>query len=714
MAVSYGFFDSVGGDRKYSAAEMSQFYDSVITEGVFQNFKGGLAVSAGTGLSVSVAAGRANLQSRWLLNDAALTLSIDAASTTYGRIDAVVMRLSESSRNISIVVKKGTPASSPVAPSLTRSGGTYEMALAYVTVAANASSVSVTDKRSDSSLCGWAAVRQSVPGEIDAMLEAMKTGFDGGTYDSPAAMVRGSDQKLQDQIDETFVELSKATVGYQPLKTIKDSRISMGGVIVANATGYTRTDYIDCSEVKELVFHDTNAAVTQTACFYTSGKEFLSRFDIFQNKTTIVPVPETAKYFIYSDTNEKFAKITLDGFYEQFLDEKYVKFGSVNMFDKTNVEENVQIVGATGQTVARDDRDASWFIPVKGNTYYMISNQIQQLISHCAFYNGTQTYISGVEPGNTVVGRMIVKSPANARYIRFTIYKNALDSAALTEGAVPVPYSAYDPKTVERAELPIIKTNDVVTVGASNCDYTSILAALKGTAESVKIRVTKGTYNIVNEYKAIYGNDFFDNYTGYAGNIDYFYRGYSLGYGREMDFEAGAVVVYDYDGNNQNVIDNFSPFNTSYDSRITGLYLIFGENKCRYAIHDDFGYWAGTNIIENCIFDGTPSAASVIGGGMGQDNVYIIRNCIFKNNDAAYDITYHNYVGSGAINRIYVDNCFGKQGCWFRWFGASDEVSDVIVSNSRFKSIGVQAHSATPHDKENVRLTEFNNTLYTE
>lgn len=222
MAVTCGFFDSVGGDRKYSAAEMSQFYDSVITEGVFQNFKGGLAVSAGTGLSVSVAAGRANVQSRWLLNDAALTLSIDAASTTYGRIDAVVIRLSESSRNISIVVKKGTPASSPVAPSLTRSGGTYEMALAYVTVAANASSVSVTDKRSNSSLCGWAAVRESVPGEIDAQLEAMKTGFDGVEYNSPAEMVRGEDQKINNAVSDLQSDMNDVESDVNTIKNILD------------------------------------------------------------------------------------------------------------------------------------------------------------------------------------------------------------------------------------------------------------------------------------------------------------------------------------------------------------------------------------------------------------------------------------------------------------------------------------------------------------
>jgi hypothetical protein len=197
MAVTYGFFNSVNGDRKYNAEQMSEYFRGIINEGVYQHLDGGLAVTAGTGLAVNVAAGRAIIQNRWIQNSAAMPLTIAAASETYARKDAVVIRLNWSSRAISIAVKTGTPAASPVAPSMTRSSTTYEMALAYVNVAANATSVTVTDKRSDSTVCGWVTVAQSTSGEVDAQLNAMKTGFDGVTYASPATMVRSCDEKLQ-------------------------------------------------------------------------------------------------------------------------------------------------------------------------------------------------------------------------------------------------------------------------------------------------------------------------------------------------------------------------------------------------------------------------------------------------------------------------------------------------------------------------------------
>ena len=202
MAVTYGFFNSVNGDRKYNADQMSEYFSGIINEGVFQHLNGGLAVTAGTGLAVNVASGRAIVQNKWVQNDASLALTIDAASETYARKDAVVVRLDNSSRAISIVVKKGTPAATPEAPSMTRTSTTYEICLAYVNVAAAATSVTITDKRSDSTVCGWVTVAQATSGEVDAQLNALKTGFDGVVYSSPAAMVQGEDQKLQDQITE--------------------------------------------------------------------------------------------------------------------------------------------------------------------------------------------------------------------------------------------------------------------------------------------------------------------------------------------------------------------------------------------------------------------------------------------------------------------------------------------------------------------------------
>ena len=218
MAVTYGFFNSVNGDRKYNAEQMSEYFRGIINEGVYQHLDGGLAVTAGTGLAVNVAAGRAIIQNRWVQNSAAMSLTIAAASETYARKDAVVIRLNWSSRAISIAVKTGTPAASPVAPSMTRNSTTYEMALAYVNVAANATSVTVTDKRSDSTVCGWVTVAQSTSGEVDAQLNAMKTGFDGVEYDSPAEMVQSEDAKIQASVDTVVpANLAGDVLDYFPL-----------------------------------------------------------------------------------------------------------------------------------------------------------------------------------------------------------------------------------------------------------------------------------------------------------------------------------------------------------------------------------------------------------------------------------------------------------------------------------------------------------------
>jgi len=88
-------------------------------------------------MTVEVATGTAMVQGRFCENDAALTLSVSAADATYARIDRVVVRLNASpGRTIDILVKKGTPAPSPVPPGLTRTPETWELSLAQIFVAA--------------------------------------------------------------------------------------------------------------------------------------------------------------------------------------------------------------------------------------------------------------------------------------------------------------------------------------------------------------------------------------------------------------------------------------------------------------------------------------------------------------------------------------------------------------------------------------------------
>lgn len=156
MAITYGFFNSVDGDRKYNADQMSKYFAGLIGTGVFQNYNGGLQVTAGSGLTVNVQSGRAVIGSalKWIENDAVLSLSLTAAHAVLNRYTAVVIQLDSNNRLIDIVTKDGANATNPVKPAISNN----ELCLAYVYVGAGATSISqsnITDTRSDSTVCGW-------------------------------------------------------------------------------------------------------------------------------------------------------------------------------------------------------------------------------------------------------------------------------------------------------------------------------------------------------------------------------------------------------------------------------------------------------------------------------------------------------------------------------------------------------------------------------
>lgn len=160
MAITSGFFNSVNGDRLYNAEEISHYFDGLISDGVFQNIGSKLAVTQNGGMSIKVGTGRAFIKSHWLKNDNPYVLSIDAANTQLNRIDRVVIRLdlTESERNINIVVKTGAVSYSPVAPALTRTNTIYELCLAQIYVYANTTEIkqsNIVDYRPNSNLCGW-------------------------------------------------------------------------------------------------------------------------------------------------------------------------------------------------------------------------------------------------------------------------------------------------------------------------------------------------------------------------------------------------------------------------------------------------------------------------------------------------------------------------------------------------------------------------------
>ena len=98
MAVTSGFFNDQGGDRKYTAEQFTSLFDGIINDGVFPSYHDALHVTAGSGMQVVVGTGRAWFDHTWTENSTALVLEISAASSTQNRIDAVVLRDRKSTR----------------------------------------------------------------------------------------------------------------------------------------------------------------------------------------------------------------------------------------------------------------------------------------------------------------------------------------------------------------------------------------------------------------------------------------------------------------------------------------------------------------------------------------------------------------------------------------------------------------------------------------
>lgn len=161
MAQHSGFFNALESDgnydRKYNADDYTSNMAAIISTGVRRSGNDDLKVTA-SGLTVNVAAGRAWIDGRWFYNDTALALTtVTPPVGTLSRKDGVYVQANENMavRNIQLVYKTGTPSSNPTAPACTRNGGVYEIQLATITVAPNATSLTVTDTRANTNVCGW-------------------------------------------------------------------------------------------------------------------------------------------------------------------------------------------------------------------------------------------------------------------------------------------------------------------------------------------------------------------------------------------------------------------------------------------------------------------------------------------------------------------------------------------------------------------------------
>lgn len=151
MSVTYGFYNSVNHDRTYNAEQISALFDGILLDGVLAAVGNQLTVSSSSGMTVVVEEGRAWFNHTWTNNDAPYPLIFDASETVLNRIDAVVLEVNANDevRANSIKIIKGTPATTPVAPTMVRTTKINQYPLAHVYVGAGVTvinQVNITNK----------------------------------------------------------------------------------------------------------------------------------------------------------------------------------------------------------------------------------------------------------------------------------------------------------------------------------------------------------------------------------------------------------------------------------------------------------------------------------------------------------------------------------------------------------------------------------------
>lgn len=160
MAEKSGFFNALLNegeyDRKYNANDYSDNLAVVISNGVLRSINDDLKVTA-SGMVASVGIGRAWINGHYYNNTSVYTFPAVTAPVATNRYDRIMLRLDNSLavRKVSLTYVQGTAAATPTKPAPVRSGDVYDLVLADIYVAAGATSVTVTDTRSDANLCGW-------------------------------------------------------------------------------------------------------------------------------------------------------------------------------------------------------------------------------------------------------------------------------------------------------------------------------------------------------------------------------------------------------------------------------------------------------------------------------------------------------------------------------------------------------------------------------
>lgn len=245
---------------------------------------------------------------------------------------------------------------------------------------------------------------------IDAQVNAMKTGFDGVEYSSPAAMVTGEDQKLQDQITGTIDDITLINpVSAKRNLTIAGYVESPSGAF-RNSSDTHRTGFVPVKKDQKVYYSTLIVGGMYSVAFYSSK----SAGSFVQGSTSgsgIFTAPSDG-YVVYtcldSATSPYFYTSWMGDYVEKEINAtirntNILSLFKLNLYDVLTI--NGYINAGTGTFSPTNDTKRSTFIFVPSGAKIHFDLLGVAGFDILAFYTdkSTSTYVSGIT-GNYRMG----------------------------------------------------------------------------------------------------------------------------------------------------------------------------------------------------------------------------------------------------------------------------------------------------------------------
>lgn len=257
-------------EYSYNAQDVMKYYAGR-NSGVFETGEN-LKVSANGGLEIRVNSGMGWLSRDYVAsvafwNESVDYLMVDAGHDTYDRVDLVVVSWNfvQQEQNPKLIIRKGTPASSPTVPSLVNNSSTIEIALARINVGKGSIELhdsDIVDLRGDDTYCPMVYDEQTIR-------EAFRkcVGYADGVNkisDFPSVTPASSDKILIEQGGEG----KSATLESLPIPTIVKDKLD------------TKVNYSDSLTYEEIM--DNNIDLTNKVASASSVKNLGDRLGEFR------------------------------------------------------------------------------------------------------------------------------------------------------------------------------------------------------------------------------------------------------------------------------------------------------------------------------------------------------------------------------------------------------------------------------------------------